>query len=445
MNAKDIETSVGLTARPRIVVIGAGAAGMMAAAVAARRGGDVVVLEKSSKTGVKILMSGGTRCNLTHDTGARGITMAFGHAARWLQPSVGKWSPSDSIEHFHRLGVPTQRESTGKIFPLSNRAVDVRDALHRDMIDSGAVLELQSAVQSIGATGDGGWVVTTQSRSGQHEVTADRVIVTAGGRSWPGCGTTGDAYAWLSELGHTIVPTRPALVPLVGGTEATRALSGLTLEDVVAEVHDASKATSKKPLIRRRASWLFTHFGFSGPAAMDVSGTITAARSFRDTRLQLDLVPELSEANLRDAFSQRSGQSSKQTISNAIARWLPSRLASELARSCGAKTSSGERTLAEFSSASLNQLIAHLKRWQLPVDDTRGFAKAEVTAGGVSLADVDRRTMQSHRWPGLFIAGEVLDVDGWIGGYNFQAAFSTGRAAAIAATDEAAAGNKPSS
>ncbi len=418
---------------PRIVVIGAGAAGMMAAAVAARCGGHVVVLEKSRKTGVKILMSGGTRCNLTHDTDARGITRAFGHAARWLQPSVGRWSPTDSIQHFHRLGVPTKREVTGKIFPVSNRAIDVRDALHRDMIDAGVRLELASPVQSIRRDNTGGWIVTTHSPTGQHELTADRVIVTAGGRSWPGCGTTGDAYGWLSELGHTIVRTRPALVPLVGGTDATRALSGLTLDDTIAEVHQASSASSKKPLIRRRASWLFTHFGFSGPAAMDVSGTITAAASFRDTRLQLDLVPEISDADLRALFSQRSGQYGKQLVASIIASWLPSRLASELAVTCGAKTTSGDKTLAEFSSSSVNQLIDHLKRWHLPVRDTRGFAKAEVTAGGVALDDVDRRTMHSHHCPGLFIAGEVLDVDGWIGGYNFQAAFSTGRAAGIAA------------
>ncbi|TWU18725.1 NAD(P)/FAD-dependent oxidoreductase [Allorhodopirellula heiligendammensis] len=423
------------TTRPRIVVIGAGAAGMMAAAVAARRGGEVIVLEKSSKTGVKILMSGGTRCNLTHDTNARGITTAFGHAARWLQPSVGKWSPSDTIDHFQQLGVATKRESTGKIFPMSNRAIDVRDALHRDMIDAGAVLELRSAVQSVRPGHSGGWTISAQSPHGQHECAADHVIVTAGGQSWPGCGTTGDAYGWLSELGHTIVRTRPALVPLVGGTEATRALSGLTLDDVVAEVHDASKPTSKRPLARRRASWLFTHFGFSGPAAMDVSGTITAASSFRDTRLHLDLIPEISEADLRELFAQRSGPHGKQTVSSLLARWLPTRLAAELARSCGAKAANADKTLAEFSATSVNQVVDHLKRWQLPVHDTRGFAKAEVTAGGVSLADVDPRTMRSRRCPGLFIAGEVLDVDGWIGGYNFQAAFSTGRAAGIAATD----------
>ncbi|WP_407652531.1 BaiN/RdsA family NAD(P)/FAD-dependent oxidoreductase [Aporhodopirellula aestuarii] len=422
---------------PRIVVIGAGAAGMMAAAVAARRQCDVTLLEKNRKTGVKILMSGGTRCNLTHDTDARGITEAFGHAKRFLQPSVGKFPPTDVIKHFERLGVGTKREVTGKIFPSSNRALDVRDAMHRDMLDAGVRLETESAVRGIRPSESGGWIVSTTSPQGEHELTADKVIVTAGGRSWPGCGTTGDAYEWLANLGHSIVPTRPALVPLVGGTDATRALSGITLEDVVAEVHDNATASSKRPLVRRRASWLFTHFGFSGPAAMDVSGVMTAAESMRDRRLQLDILPEITEAELRERFSRRSGPDAKQTVYSTIAAWLPSRLATELVVSCGARTSDGDKTLAEFSTASMKQLIDCLKRWTLPVYDTRGFAKAEVTAGGVSLKDVDPRTMHSRRANGLYIAGEVLDVDGWIGGYNFQAAFSTGRAAALAATEPA--------
>lgn len=412
----------------RIVIIGAGAAGMMAAAEASRRGADVTLLEKNRKTGVKILMSGGTRCNLTQDTDAKGITEAFGHAKRFLQPSVGKFAPSDVIGHFESLGVDTKREDTGKIFPLSDRALDVRDALHRDMIDAGTKLMMESPVQAIRCGSNGQWIVSTTSPNGQHELIADRVIVTAGGKSWPGCGTTGDAYDWLAQLGHTIIRPRPALVPLVGGTDATRALSGLTLDDVVVEVYTDDFKGGKKPKVRRRSSWLFTHFGFSGPAAMDVSGTMTAMSSINQATLRIDLVPDISVDQIHRVFNQRTGPDSRQNVASVLSRWLPSRLAAELATQCGG------RTLAEFSTASMRQLTEQLKRWPLPVYDTRGFAKAEVTAGGVCLNEVDPRTMQSRLHEGLFIAGEVLDVDGWIGGYNFQSAFSTGRAAAIAAT-----------
>lgn len=406
----------------KVIVIGAGAAGMLAAAEAARRGAEVVLLEKNSKTGVKILMSGGTRCNITHDTDARGITEVFGTAKRFLQPSVGSFPPSAVVKMFHDQGVQTKIESTGKVFPVSDRAVQVRDALQAMMHESGTKLRLKTSVIGIRAQ-DARWLVETDSGT----VECDRVIVTSGGRSWPGCGTTGDAYAWLKEIGHTIVPTRPALVPLVGGTPWMQALSGLTLDETTARVFNV-KSTGKKrrPLIERSASWLFTHFGFSGPAAMDVSGTMTAAQEMKQVRLELDLLPRLGEAQFIDILTSR-GQGNR-AVSKCLAEHLPSRLAEAIIVAAG-----GDCRIAELPKTRLASLVDHTKRLTLPVSGTRGFAKAEVTAGGVSLKDVDPRTMESRVAPGLYIAGEVLDVDGWIGGFNFQSAFSTGRAAGIAA------------
>ena len=407
----------------RIVVIGAGAAGLMAAAAAAARGCDVILLEKSNKLGVKILMSGGTRCNITHDTDARGITERFGNAARFLQPSVGAFPPTAVVEMFAGLGVPTKVELTGKVFPQSDRALHVRDALERQARTAGAAIRAGCAVTGLQATSSGWRVMTVDGA-----VEADRVIVTAGGMSYPGCGTTGDAYPWLRGLGHSLVPTRPALVPLVGGWEWTRSLSGLTVEDCVATV--SPQRPGKRPaLARRRAPILFTHFGFSGPAAMDVSGSITAADSFESVRLDLDLLPAVSSEALRAMFSDRSRDGGRQRPRNLIAQWLPRRLAEEIATQAGA-----DCTLAELPKIAVRKLIESLKTLPLPIVETRGFPKAEVTAGGVERKEVNPRTMESRIAPGLFIAGEVLDVDGPIGGYNFQAAFSTGRAAGIAAS-----------
>lgn len=422
-----------------IVVVGAGAAGMMAAGVAAQSGARVTLLEKNTKTGVKILMSGGTRCNITHDTDSKGITEAFGHAKRFLQPSIGKFGPSDVIAMFHELGVETKREETGKIFPVSNRAIDVRDALHQSMLDAGVRLELRCAVQSILPPSDSSsqWRISFEQNGCADEIFADRVIVTSGGRSWPGCGTTGDGYDWLRALGHTIVTTRPALVPLVGGTDETQALSGLTLPDVNVSVFTPDHRSGKKPKVQRRSSWLFTHFGFSGPAAMDVSGVMTAYERIQDSVMRLDLVPELSEAELREVLGRRSGEAGKRTVANVLQQWVPSRLALAICEE--SHPTNANCKLAELPNKDANLMIEKLKRWHLPVNGTRGFAKAEVTAGGVNLSEVDPRTMQSRLAKGLFIAGEILDVDGWIGGYNFQAAFSTGRAAGLAAvqTDNA--------
>jgi predicted Rossmann fold flavoprotein len=318
--------------------------------------------------------------------------------------------------------VPTKVESTGKIFPVSDRALHVRDALHRLAVDAGAKIQLGAGVLAIRRSQQR-WCVETSAET----VEADRVILTAGGKSWPGCGTTGDAYRWLRDLGHTIVPPRPALVPLVGGQEWTHDLSGLTLDDCVASVFPR-EGKKKDVLAVRRGSWLFTHFGFSGPAAMDVSGVMTAADSFHDVRLSLDLVPAMTDAEVHNALCDRSGDGGRQKISSLLAQWLPNRLAAALVQQVGR-----DDTIAQLSRTAAGQLVEQIKRLPLSVTGTRGFAKAEVTSGGVLLDEVNSKTMESRIADGLFIAGEVLDVDGPIGGYNFQAAFSTGRAAAIAA------------
>lgn len=405
----------------QIVVIGAGAAGLMAAMEASRRGADVVLLEKNNKTGVKILMSGGTRCNLTHDTDARGIAEAFGRARRFLQPSLGAFGPSDVIRLFNESGVETKIESSGKVFPVSDRAVHVRDALHRLAIESGVKIRTGIGVNGLREC-DAGWQLETSA----GPIHAERVIVTVGGKSWPGCGTTGDAYGWMEALGHSIVTPRPALVPLVGGPEWMHDLSGLTLDDVTATVLPAEG--KQKPLAVRRAAFLFTHFGFSGPAAMDVSGAITAAESIEKIRLRLDALPGMSEEEVRYGLQDRSRDGGRLKVATLLSRWIPNRLATQLTNLIN-----GDFFVAELPKSSRETLIANLKQLHLPVVGTRGFDKAEVTAGGVDLKEIDPRTMQSRRHSNLFVAGELLDVDGPIGGYNFQAAFSTGRAAGIAA------------
>ena len=404
----------------RIVVIGAGAAGMMAAMESSRHAARVLLLEKNNKTGVKILMSGGTRCNVTHDTDAQGIARAFGPAQRFLQPSLGALPPQAVVRLFNDAGVATKVESTGKVFPVSNRAVQVRDALHKMAVEAGVEIRTGTGVKALQKDGSR-WSVVTPTET----ITADRVIVTVGGRSWPGCGTTGDAYEWMKSLGHRVVPPRPALVPLIGGEEWMHELSGLAIADSVASVLPV--VGKQKALVTRRGALLFTHFGFSGPAAMDVSGVMTAARSFDQVKLVVDLVPQLSEDEVRVALSDRKCDGGRIKISSQLSRWLPNRLALAMVNEKGT-----DPLIAEMPKSLLLHFTQRLKQLRLPVHDTRGFDKAEVTAGGVLLKEVNPRTMESRLHPGLFIAGELLDVDGPIGGYNFQAAFSTGRAAGIA-------------
>ncbi|TWT82779.1 putative FAD-binding dehydrogenase [Planctomycetes bacterium CA13] len=416
-----------MSSRLQIIVIGAGAAGLIAAAEAAQRNAEVILLEKNSKTGVKILMSGGTRCNVTHNADAKGVLPAFGHAGRFLQPSVGAFSPQQVVQMFTRLGVATKVEATGKIFPESDRAVEVRDALQMQATTAGVRILREQPVRRL-IREDSSWKIETD-----HDTfLADRVIVTAGGRSWPGCGTTGDAYGWLEQLGHTIVPTRPALVPLTGGYDWTRDLSGITLEDCVVTATNKvagfgnNSAKVEKYRMSRRASWLFTHFGFSGPGAMDVSRIVTLDERRTALRVELDMLPDHSREQIESVLMNTSAKIGRRRVSSVLSDWLPNRLAVAVAtQTCG------DSMLAELPKSSRRTIITSLKSLPLPISGTRGFAKAEVTAGGVALGEVNPRTMESRVAKGLYVAGEVLDVDGWIGGYNFQAAFSTGRAAGV--------------
>ena len=414
-----------------IVIIGAGAAGLMAAATAAAACGDqaatsrVVVLEKNRKAGVKILMSGGTRCNLTHDCGPAGIMEAFGRGGAFLRQALTMLPPAAVVQLFHSLGVATQIESTGKIFPSSNRALDVRDALLRYAIEAGAEVKLGSTVKSIDRECDH-FVIRTDG----GDLVADRLIVTSGGRSYPGCGTIGEGYGWMKTLGHSIVPTRPALVPLVGGETWMNQISGVTLDHVCASVWSVAapgKKADKRPLLSRTGGFLFTHFGYSGPTPMDVSGVITGAGDPAKTRLTLDLVPDKPAAAIESWFDDSRRREGKRKVLAALSEWVPKRLAEAIATDAGA----GDCSFAELSRPAMIKLSSHLKQLPLPVSGTRGFEKAEVTAGGVSLREVDPRTMQSRLVQGLYIAGEILDLDGWIGGYNFQSAFSTGYVAGL--------------
>ncbi len=404
-----------------IVVIGAGAAGLMAALRAAESGARVLLLEKNRKPGVKILMSGGTRCNITHATDERGIVAAYGPPGRFLHSPLASFGVQDTLDFFAAEGVPTKVEETGKIFPVSNRALDVLNALLARLQRSSATLALAEPVVDL-QTADGGFQVTTPART----VPARRVILTSGGLSYPGSGTTGDGYAFAARLGHTIVPTRPALVPITVAVPWVRELRGVTLSDVVLRILEASKVLSAA-----RGSLLFAHFGLTGPVVLDVSRAVSGHATPAALTLELDLLPGVKEADLDEWLRLETMAEGRKQLAAVLGVRLTRRLADVLVMEVGLPA---ERTAAALSKPDRLRLVAVCKRLRLPVTGTLGYGKAEVTAGGIDLSEVDSRTMQSKRVPGLFLAGEVLDLDGPIGGYNFQAAWSTGwLAGAVAA------------
>ena len=396
-----------------VVVVGAGAAGMLAAYRAARRGLKTILLEKNRKLGVKILISGGTRCNVTHATDARGIVAAFGKQGRFLHSALAGLGPQAVVELLRGQGVETKSEPNGKIFPASDRALDVRDALAGLLRQTACVVRTEAAVRDV------------DFEQNQFRIQLDgdslwskALILTTGGKSYSGCGTTGDGYAWAEKLGHTIVSPVPALAPLVIGDQWPRDLTGIALEDVAVTVMRGTK----ERLEQSRAPFLFTHFGLSGPAPMNVSRAFSRWPT-EELKLCCDFVPDLHFDQLSEQTTQELHQHASRAVGSVLWNRFSRRMVEQILRHAQIDPN---QKCAEVSHKRVHQAVALLKRTELRVQGTRGFQKAEVTAGGVCLNEVDSSTMQSKRQPGLFFAGEILDLDGPIGGFNFQAAFSTG-------------------
>jgi predicted Rossmann fold flavoprotein len=416
-----------------VIVVGAGAAGLLASARSAERGRRTLLLEKNRKPGVKILMSGGTRCNITHDCDAAGIRAAFGSAGSFLHSPLAALGPRELIDLLNSEGLRTKVESGGKIFPQSDRALDVLDALLRRLQRSGAELALGDGVTSVerGGPQQGS---RFQLSTAKRLLSCDKLVLTTGGKSYPGCGTTGDGYTWLAVWGHTIRRPRPALVPLTSDESWVHDLSGVTIADVLLRVVDpqlvesgaAKRRRGGLPpgiLIERRGSLLFTHFGMSGPAVLDVSRAVTGSDDPRRLALVADFLPDRTADSLDESFRQAAASDGKKLVANLFGDDLPRRLVEALVYNAEVPS---DRRAAELTKPERARLVHKLKQCEIHLTGSRGFEKAEVTAGGVALEEIDSRTMESKLVPGLFVAGEILDLDGFIGGYNFQAAFSTG-------------------
>ncbi len=412
-----------------VVVVGAGAAGLLAAGRSAERGRRTLLVEKNRKPGVKILMSGGTRCNITHDCDAAGIVAAFGSAGTFLHSPLAALGPRDLINLLEAEGLAIKIEEGGKIFPQSNRALDVLDALLQRLRRSGAELALDEPVTKIDRSAEH-FVIRTSRRT----IECKKLVLTTGGKSYPGCGTTGDGYRWLAELGHAIRRPRPALVPLTSDEQWVREIKGITVPDVLLRVVDPNVSELSKGkrrrgglltglIIERRGSMLFTHFGLSGPAVLDVSRALTGSTEPWKLVFTVDFLPAVVDSDIDQQFRESATNEGKRLVASVVADRLPRRLVDSLLVRAEI---AADRRVAELSAIERGRLFDQLKRCEIRVTGSRGFEKAEVTAGGVVLDEVNSRDMQSKLVPNLFLAGEILDLDGFIGGYNFQAAFSTG-------------------
>jgi predicted Rossmann fold flavoprotein len=400
---KEVETE--------ICIVGAGAAGLWAAAVCARQGVDTLVLEKTRRTGTKVLSSGGTRCNLTTTLDGKATGQRFGRGQNFVTPALKNLSPQDVRARFEALGVATKAEPEfEKVFPLSDSALEVRDALEGDAREAGARFEVDQRVVTIEPFGDG-WAAHTDS----GRVICKRLLLCPGGKSYPQTGTTGDGYPWLMGLGLEVVPPVPALVPLASPAEWIHELSGIAV--------DGELRIGKT---RRRRPVLFTHRGLSGPGPMDLSEIIARGG---EGEARLDLLPDLSWEMLRARLVEAAGQAGSPRIGAVLQ--LPRRVVEMLA--ARAELAGPNPQVNQLDKAARHRLIDTAKGLRIPISGTLGFEKAEVTAGGLALSQVDRLTMEVRQAPGLYAFGEILDLTGPIGGFNFQVAFSTAELAAQAA------------
>lgn len=381
----------------------------------------MLLLEKTARCGTKVLASGGTHCNLTTTLGPKEAGALFGkQGARFLQHGLRVLPPLSVRERFAELGVESVEAPLEKVFPRSGRARDVRDALEGWMRQAGAQLRLECAVRSVERHAEG-WIVEPEDG---EAILAGALVLALGGKSYARTGTTGDAYAWIQDLGLPLVEPVPALVPLTSSQAWVRELSGIALQDAHARMLDERGAT----LGERARPVLFTHQGVSGPGAMDLSEWV-ARRGLASRTLAIDLAVRETAPALEARLMQSARSDGTQGLARAVELEIPRRLWLEV---CAQAQVSAELRSAQLPREARLRLVQALKGFRVPVEGTRGFDWAEVTAGGLSLAAVDAGSMEVKQHPGLFVIGELLDLQGPIGGLNFQAAFATAELCASA-------------
>ncbi|MBN1943553.1 MAG: aminoacetone oxidase family FAD-binding enzyme [Phycisphaerae bacterium] len=399
-----------------VVVVGAGAAGQSAAVAAAEAGADVVLLEQASGAGRKILASGGGRCNLTNHASPAEAAKTFGRQGRFVLPAMEALQPGGLCGWMDRLGTPTVADEKGRVFPASQKSADVQAALHRRLGKLGVELRFSRPAERL-------WIEDGTLHGvelhGNRRVAGECVVLACGGRSWLASAKAADGYTLARQAGHDITPLTPALVPLVTRETWPGRLAGVSLSN--ARVHLAVRGQSKAGLV---GDVLFTHKGLSGPAILDISGAAAEvlARG-QSVPLRLEFLAGLDAAAWSRRLDEWRTTEGRSDLVKLLRRDLPASLSEALCELAGL---SPQTPAAELSREGRGRLSALLGGAELAVVDTEGFQAAFVTRGGVSLRDVAPDTLQSRLLPGLFFAGEMLDLDGPTGGYNLCWAFSSG-------------------
>ena len=406
----------------QVVVVGAGAAGMMAAVTAARTGSHVIVVEPNEKVGRKIYITGKGRCNVTNNCAQEEFLRCVPRNGRFLYSAISRFSPQDTMSFFERLGVPLKVERGNRVFPVSDKAADIIDALFFEMRRQGVELR-QDRVVALDWNENG---ITGVRCEKSGTISADAVILATGGASYPRTGSTGDGYELARSAGHTITPIRGSLVPLESDDFCCRAMQGLSLRNVELRV----KNRKGKDVFREQGEMLFTHFGLSGPLVLSASAHMDFEKD--SYTAHIDLKPALDEQKLDARLLRDFEERANQNFSSVLGGLVPQSMVPIIVVRSGIPA---EQKAHDIRREQRRKLLETLKDFSIELTGARPVEEAIVTAGGVKTGEVDPKTMESKKLPGLYFAGELLDVDAYTGGFNLQIAWATGYAAGESAAN----------
>ena len=402
-----------------IIVIGGGAAGLMAAGTAAEQGAHVTLLETNEKVGRKLFITGKGRCNVCNNCDTQTVLQHVPVNPRFLYSALGCFSPADVMAFFEDHGVPLKTERGNRVFPVSDKSADIIDALFAWVKRLGVTI-IQKTAESLAITNGR----VTGVCAGGKTYHADRVIIATGGASYPQTGSTGDGYRFAREAGHTVVTPNPSLVPLVESGDTCREMMGLSLRNVQVTVYEGGKQ-----IFCDFGEMLFTHFGLSGPLILSASAHMRHFGS-KEYRIEIDLKPALDEKTLDKRLLGDFDKHKNSDFINALGDLLPRKIIPTVVRLSGIDPHVKVNSITKAQRASL---LHTLKHFTVQVSGKRPIAEAIVTTGGVSVREINPKTMESKKCAGLYFAGEVLDVDAYTGGFNLQIAWSTGRLAGLSA------------
>lgn len=409
-----------------VLVVGGGPAGMIAAGVAARNGLQAVLLEKNPRMGRKLMITGKGRCNVTNNCDVQDFLAHVPTNARFLQGAIHRFTPQDAMRFFEELGVPLKTERGNRVFPESDKAVDVVDAMVRFVRESGAAVRFDSPAQELLL--EQGAVTGVLLQNGER-LEAGAVILATGGKSYPLTGSTGDGYRLAEQAGHTVVPPRASLVPIETQEDWCQRAQGLSLKNVTLTAVDSD---SGKTVYSEFGEMLFTHFGISGPLALSLSAHLGDV-SKKKYRLLIDLKPALDLQALDARILRDFAEFANKDFGNALEKLLPRKLIPVVITLSGIPSTAKVNQITKEQRRRLCEL---LKALPLTVWRFRPIDEAVITSGGVAVSEINPKTMESKKVKRLFFAGELIDVDAYTGGYNLQIAYSTGYAAGMGCQEE---------